>query len=321
MEKKILIIGSKGMLGQELVKMYTREDGYDVTAWDKEDVDVTDVADLKGQIMDLYPDVIYNAVAYNAVDACEEDDIEYDKAVELNVDLPRNLAQIAKTLQATLVHYSTDYVFDGKKPVYKDGGDGPQCCGSSCRGCMYRGDEDGFEYFAYAEDDLPRPLSRYGKTKYEGEREVEKHATDFYIFRLSKLFGAPAASSIGKKSFFDMMQEKGREAEKSGETIKAVHGEMSKFTYAPDLARESKAIIEDGEESGIYHIVNDGACTWYDGVKTLYDILGINVNVEQVTPDTWPRPAKRPDASVLSVTKRLPLRHYKEALYEYLNDK
>ncbi len=318
MKQKILILGAKGMLGGELVRIFECDENYEVIAWDKEDIDVTDHVRLKQKIDGLWPDIICNAIAYNAVDACEDDYIEQDRAIALNTTYPETLAKIAKSLQAVCVHYSTDYVFDGERPVYKDGALSPSCCGGSCRGCMYRGSEDTIENYVYVEDDLPKPLSRYGQTKYDGEQAVSKCAGRYYIIRLSKLFGMPAVSAAGKKSFFDVMLEKGQSCMESGESIRVVDGEVSKFTYAPDLALETKAIIEDGSESGVYHIVNDGACTWFDAVLELYALTGINVHIEPVTPETFQRPAPRPRCSVLGTTKRETLRHYKQALAEYL---
>ncbi len=317
-KKKVLVLGSKGMLGQELVKVFESDKKYEVIGWDRDEIDVTDFDGLKKRVSDLWPDFIFNAVAYNAVDLCEENDEEYEKAKLLNVKLPRELSKISDALQAVLVHYSTDYVFDGERPVYKSGsGRAPSCCGQGCPGCQYGGQEDTIDFFEYREEDKPNPLSRYGKTKFDGEKEVLKRDHQSYVIRLSKLFGKPATSEMGKKSFFDVMLEKG----KNGETLKVIDGEMSKFTYAPDLALESKNIVEDDiSDYGIYHVVNEGAVTWYQGVLELFKIAGIETEIIPVQPEEFPRPAKRPSSSVLSVKKIKPLRHYREALNEYLEE-
>ena len=313
--QKILILGAKGMLGQELARVYGNSDMYDVKAWDREDIDVTNFDELHHKLNDLWPDVIYNAIAYNAVDACENDE-DYVKADKLNGEFPGELAKIAKNLDATLVHYSTDYVFDGERPTYPDGKN-PGCCGSGCPGCMYKGPEETLQYFAYHEGDVPRPISRYGTTKLHGEQAVAKNMNNYYVIRLSKLFGKPAVSAAGKKSFFDVMLELG----KKNDEVKVVDGEMSKFTYAPDLAQESKKIVDANLSYGIYHVANDGAATWYDGVAELYKIVGLETKIIPVSSDTFPRPAKRPASSVLKVTKIPSLRHYRDALSEYLNEK
>ena len=314
--QKVLILGAKGMLGQELVRVFGEDEKYDVVAWDREEINVMNFEELRNRINDIWPDIIYNAVAYNAVDACEETEEEYQKAKKLNGLYPGELAKIARRLDAILIHYSTDYVFDGKRPQYPIGKN-PGCCGSGCLGCMYKGPEESLDYFAYHEGDIARPLSRYGRTKLRGEEEIAKNMGNYYIIRLSKLFGAPASSDVGKKSFFDIMRELG---EKNDE-VQAVDGEMSKFTYAPDLAVTSKEIVENELNNGIYHVVNDGPATWYDGVVELYKILGMDTKVVPVPPETFPRAAKRPESSVLKVTKIKNLRHYTEALEEYLKEK
>lgn len=325
--QKVLILGSKGMLGQELVRVFGSDDGYEVIAWDREDVDVRDKVELSEKIMDIMPDVIFNAVAYNAVDACEEDDEEYQKAKVLNSIFPGELASISKNIGATLVHYSTDYVFDGKRPVYKGGQRNPSCCGQRCDGCMYMGADDTLDYYAYHENDEARPVSKYGRTKLMGEENVQKYGSEYYIIRLSKLFGKPAESAAGKKSFFDVMLELGLPADatalqagEKNDSVQAVDGETSKFTYAPDLAKKSKEIVEKNMDSGVYHVANEGAVTWYDGVVELYKIAELDTEIKPVPPETFPRPAARPDSSVLKVKKIEPLRHYNEALREYLNE-
>lgn len=317
-KKKVLILGSKGMLGQELVKVFENDENYEMIAWDREKIDVTNLDDLKKQITDLWPDYIFNAVAYNTVDLCEEDDDEYEKAKMLNVKFPKELAKISHALQTVLVHYSTDYVFDGKRPVYKSGsGRAPSCCGQSCEGCQYMGADDTIDFFEYREEDKPNPLSKYGKTKLAGEKEVLKNNNQSYVIRLSKLFGKPAVSELGKESFFDVMLEKG----KNGETLKVIDGEISKFTYAPDLALESKNIVEDDvSDYGIYHVVNEGAVTWYQGVLELFKLAGIDAEVAPVKSEDFSRLAKRANSSVLRVTKRKPLRDYREALVEFLEE-
>lgn len=317
-KQSVLVLGAKGMLGQALVEVFGADDAYEVTAWDREDVDVTDAKELRGKVAELWPDIILNATAYNAVDLCETDDADFAKAKALNTEVPGELAAISASLQATFVHYSTDYVFDGERP-HVNGGRGPMCCGQNCTGCQYLGEEKDIPYRRYQEIDDAHPLSRYGQTKRDGELEVMRNGSVYYIIRLSKLFGKPAAAEGAKRSFFDVMLEVGKKAKAEGETVKAVDGETSCFTYAPDLAAETKAIIEDESPSGIYHTANSGACTWYDAVKELYAMTGLNdVTVEPVAPSAFPRPAKRPSSSVLRSKKRAPLRSYRDALAEYL---
>lgn len=287
MKTKVLVLGAKGMLGQELVNVFTKDERYAVAGWDVEDIDVTDFATAEEKIRNLSPHILLNAVAYNAVDACEDNDEEYAKALRLNRDVPGFLARLAKDVDAVLAHYSTDYVF---------------------------GQNDQRHIAGYAEADIPEPRCRYGKSKREGEEAVEQEGEKYYIVRLSKLFGKPAASAQGKRSFFDVMLELG----KTKEEVKVIQGETSCFTYASDLAQSSKELTESGDSYGIYHLVNTGAVTWYDGVVELYARAGISTRVIPVGSDAFPRPAERPEFSVLLNTKRPALRSYQEALTEYL---
>ncbi len=310
--KSVLIIGAKGMLGQELVRVFSEGGEYSVTAWDREDIDVTNAKETREKVMDLWPDVIINAAAYNAVDLCETDEMEKKKAEALNGVAPGLLADIANDLQSTIVHYSTDYVFDGEQPKYREQGRrAPGCCGSSCSGCSYL-DPSG-EFDGYREYDMPKPLSVYGKTKLCGEQEVEKQCQSHYIIRLSKLFGKPALAEGAKRSFFDVIAEKAR----TEGVVKVVDGEKSCFTYAPDLAKKTRELVETAP-FGIYHVVNTGAVTWYEATKKLFEIAGIEATVEPVSPEIFPRPAKRPSQSVLISTRTEPLRSWEEAVQEYL---
>lgn len=283
-KKKVLILGARGMLGQELVRFYREDDGYEVAAWDFEDIDVTDFVAAEKKIREFAPVLIVNAVAYNAVDQCEENEEEYAKAKMLNIEVPGFLARLAKDTNATLVQYSTDYVFDGEN-------------------------ESG-----YAEDAEPHPLSRYGTSKWEGEKRVIATEGKYYVIRLSKLFGKPATSVIGKKSFFEKMLE----VAKDKKEVTVVDDEKSCFTYAPDLALATKVLEQQGREYGIYHLANEGAATWYEAAQELFRLASIDVVVKPVSADAFPRKALRPHFSALINTKFIALRPYTEALEEFL---
>lgn len=293
--RTVLILGAKGMLGQALVRCYGEDEGYQVIGWDIEDIDVTDFPEAERKIREIAPAVILNAIAYNAVDQCEENDDEYRKALLLNAEVPEFLARLAQAMEAAFIHYSTDYVFDGES-------------------------ESG-----YAEDALPHPLSRYGQSKREGEERVIAVGGVFYIIRLSKLFGRAASSAIAKKSFFEKMLEVARLAENDQSRqaqdkaeVSVVDGEKSCFTYAPDLALATKVLEQHVAPYGIYHLVNADAATWYEAAQELFHLAGVSIVVKPVAPEAFPRPARRPSCSELLNTKFIPLRPYTEALEEFL---
>lgn len=304
--KKVLIIGKKGMLGQELVKIFKEDKNYKVVAWDKEDIDITHEKEVAKKISVARPEIILNAAAYNAVDKCENKK-EYEIAKKVNGEAPGFLATAAKKNKAILVHYSSDYVFSGLPEISE-----PSGCTHSCATCGLHADfvpEIGF-----CEDDLPAPVNAYGKTKLLGEKTVAKNTKKYYLIRISKLFGAPALCAEAKKSFFDVMLELG----KKNKEVKVVDEEIACFTYAPDLAKKTKEIVDAEKPFGIYHVTNTDQATWYEACVELYKLAKLKTKIIPVTSKEFPRPAERPYCSVLLNTKLNPLRSYQEALKEYL---
>ena len=301
------------MLGQELVRFFKKDKELEVTAWDQEELDITKEKDVLKKISVLHPDVIINSAAYNAVDKCEEDKKEFELAKKINGIAPGYLAKAAKKNKAILVHYSSDYVFDGQPRIPEPAG-----CTHSCSTCALH---DGFvPEVGFSEDDKPAPINNYGKSKLLGEKEVAKNTKEFYLIRTSKIFGKSAKGKNSKRSFFDTMLEVGKSASwrtPVGE-VKVVDDETSCFTYAPDLAKKTKEIIDSKKPFGIYHVSNSGPCTWYEAAIYLYKIAKIKVKTIPVEGGAFPRPAKRPFYSVLVNTKLNPMRSWQEALKDYL---
>lgn len=282
---KVLILGAKGMLGQELIKEFFAHN-YEVTGWDKEELDVTDYIVAATKISDLHPDIVINAVALNAVDKIEEDEVVFKLANKINSEAVGNLAGICKEIGSTLIHYSSDYVFKGDKAQ------------------------------GYKEDDQTDPVNKYGETKANAEKQILEIDGKFYIIRLSKLFGKPAASEGAKKSFVDTMIWLATEGGKTH--LDLVDEEVGCVTYAPDLAQLTRSIIEEERPFGIYHGANSGVCSWYEWAKEIFKIKQINIEIAPVSGDKFPRPAKRPMYSELLNTKLPAQRDWKEALNEYL---
>ncbi len=265
------------------------QDAYQVVGWDKDDVDITDKNLVTEKIQESRPDIIINTAAYNNVDKCEEES-ELELAREINGMVPGYLAEAALNIGSILIHYSSDYVFDGLK---KDG---------------------------YQENDTPDPVNKYGETKLLGEKELIQRSGQglkWYLIRTSKLFGPQGENPDAKPSFFDLMLKLAQEKEE----LRVVDEEFSKFTYTLDLAQASKRLIEEEGGYGIYHIANKGACTWYQGVKELFSLKDIKTPIIPVNGDEFPRPAKRPAHSVLLNTKLPELRSWQEALKDYYKSK
>lgn len=285
----ILILGANGNLGGQLVKVFDIEDN-EVIAWDKSEIDITDRELILKKVGDIKPNVIINAAAYNSVDKCEDNDEEYELAKSLNIDGPKYLAEASLKNNAIFVHYSTDYVFEGNK---KKG---------------------------YKETDEPKPVNRYGKSKFYGEKrilELSGSGLKWYLIRTSKLFGPKGRSPLVKPSFFDQMFDL---SEKRNE-FEVVNDELSCFTYTADLAQATKKLLESDKGYGVYHLVNSSPVTWYDAAKYLFELTKKNVKIIPVSPERFPRVAKRPKYSVLLNTKFDQLRPWTEALKEHLSIK
>jgi dTDP-4-dehydrorhamnose reductase len=233
---------------------------------------------------------------------------EFALAKKLNGQAPGYLAKVAKKIKAVLVHYSTDYVFDGDPEIELE----PGGCTHSCANCHLH--KDFAPQIGYREDAVRRPISAYGKTKLWGERAVEKYGQKYYLIRLSRLFGKIGKGAEAKRSFFGTMLEAGKKLKK----VSVIDEETSCFTYAPDLAKKTKEIIESRKPFGTYHISNGEPCTWYEAVVELYKQAKIKTKIVPILGDKYPRPAKRPYFSVLLNTKLNPLRSYRSALKDFL---
>jgi len=275
--QNILILGAKGMVGQQLMKELVNPIG-----WDRNDVDVLNMAALREKILTLpqAPSAVINCVAFNDVDGAEQNS---EACFALNRDFVGKLAEFCKQLEIPVVHFSSNYVFDGEKGEYNEG-------------------------------DLPNPLSIYGKSKWEGEQALIANAEKYYLVRTSVIFGPKGESGASKRSFVDLMLDlAGKNA-----SIKAITDEINSVTLVTDLARAVKFLVTEQKPYGIYHVSNLGAASWYDLAKEIFFILDKKIDVIPVPSNEFPRPALRPKKAVLLNTKLYKLQPWPEALKEFL---
>jgi dTDP-4-dehydrorhamnose reductase len=274
---RILIVGAKGALGGQLRLLYPA-----ALAWDREEADVRNFRDLEERVLalDPPPEAIVNCVAYNDVDGAED---HREAAVALNTIAPLNLAGLARQLEIPIVHFSTNYVFDGAAGEY-------------------------------AEDACPAPLSFYGKTKARGEAAVAMANPHHYIVRTSVIFGPKGESELSKKSFVDLMLELSAQRD----SIQAVDDEVNSITYAPDLAAGAARLLEERRPYGVYHITNSGSASWFEFASEIFRLTGRATRLVPVPSTHFPRKARRPSKAVLRNTKLPPLRPWQEALEEFL---
>lgn len=283
--QKVLIIGADGTLGQYTKELFSQDDNYEVICSTKQTIDLTNKDTIRKVVEKIQPHIIINCAAYNNVDGAETELKDYELAQKLNGDVVATLAQLANEQDAILVHYSTEYVFDGQN-------------------------QDGYD-----ENSQPGPINKYGHTKLAGEHAA-KLATKHYLIRTSRLFGKKGASPDSKKSFIDIMLE----LSQTKDHLDIVNEEISSPTYAKDLAERTKTFIEGRKPFGLYHATNNGSCTWYDFAQEAFKIKNITIDTTPVTADKFPRPAQRPHYGTLLQTKTEPMRTWQEALRDYLEN-
>lgn len=286
------------MLGSQMLKTLSGSSDFEMYAFDKDDLDISDKDALTAVFKRISPDFVINCAAFTAVDACET---EKETAFKINGDAPGAIASACKAENAALLHISTDYVFDGENP-------------------------DG-----YKENDVPSPINAYGESKLRGEQLIAENMDDYYIVRTSWLYGENG------QNFVDTMLK----LAETKDEISVVDDQIGSPTYSKDLCDELvrcflSPFISDlpkqhdrmmhnnhssGEKLpfGIYHITNSDYTSWYGFAKEIFKLANMNVKVNPVTSEQFPRPARRPHCSILINTKFDPkMRSWKDALKAYL---
>ncbi len=280
---RILITGHKGMLGRELVATCATL-GKTAIGLDLPEVDITSRKQLETAVFDAQPDLILHAAAFTAVDRCES---EADLAYLVNATGTQNVCLAAQSLQVSLLHISTDYIFNGAKPH-------PQ---------------------AYDEWDAADPQSVYGKSKYAGECFVRALCSRHFIVRISWLVGH------GGANFVETMLKLATERDE----LKVVNDQHGSPTFVRDLAPELFRLAEYGA-FGTYHITNQGDTTWFDFARQIMALTGKPTRIIPCTTEEYPRPAPRPRNSRLSprfydnaIGIRMP--SWQDGLMRYLSER
>lgn len=274
---RILVTGAQGILGRAIREWLAS--GNTLYLWGRDEVDVRDRERVFTAAQGLEFDAVIHAAAMTAVDRCET---EFDLALATNRDGTRNVAALAAERGKTMVYLSTDYVFDGTKP-------GP-----------------------YLEDDPPKPINAYGRSKLAGEEVTRETAQRHLVVRTSWVFGE------GGANFVDAIARKLN----AGEAPEVVTDQRGCPTYARDLARGIEKLLRLGT-TGTVHVTNRGETTWHGFAVEIAKYLGSPLPVRETTSDRFPRPAPRPRNSVLSgerfqalTGESLP--SWQDALHDYL---
>lgn len=269
---KILLLGSNGQLGYEATR--TLFCYGDLVAVDYPNIDFTKPKQVLNLISDVKPDFIYNAVAYTDVDKAEQ---EPEKAMLVNAHTPGEVANYCKKSDVPLIHFSTDYVFNGKKNDL------------------------------YTEDDIPNPINIYGKSKLAGEQAIIESECPHMIFRTSWVYSMRAGGFV--KKFIHWAQ--------SNEELRIVDDQIGNPTWARMLAILSSTLLKNSKKEtlelfdskgGLYHLAGEGYTSRYEWTKSIINFLpkDIPVKVKSITPaksSDFPTPATRPLFSALNCEK------------------
>lgn len=283
---KILLIGKTGQLGGDLLRNGA---GHEIHAHDETTLDITVPEAVRAAIADLRPDVVINTAAFHNVPVCEAEPLE---AFRVNCVAVRDLAAACNEAGCRLATFSTDYVFGGEKRT------------------------------PYREDDHPAPLQMYGISRLAGEHAaLSTGPGQALVIRTCGLYGISGAASKGG-NFVDK-----RIAEaKAGGPLEIGCDQTISPTYTEDLARATLTLItKHGAAPGIYHLVNEGECSWYEFSLAIYELMNLNVHVIPIDRKGVSGNMKRPLYSVLANTKAknlgVELPHWRNALWRYLKAK
>jgi dTDP-4-dehydrorhamnose reductase len=281
---RIALLGANGQLGQDLTRVLA---DHEVLPLTRHDFDVQDHPRVRSVLESLRPDLVLNTTAYHRVDDCET---RPELAYGVNALAVLNLVRIANDLDATLVHISSDYVFDGASNV------------------------------PYTESSDPFPRSVYANSKLAGEYLVRTTAKRYFLIRTCGLYGRAGSQGKGG-NFVEVMLRKAR----AGEAIQVVNDQELTPTYTLDLARQM-ALLLPTRHYGLYHMTNEGSCSWFEFAQTVFETAGVKANLSPTTSALYKSPALRPRFSVLENARLKDLNihrmlHWRNALKEYFGEK
>ena len=276
---KVLVTGASGQLGKsiKLLSDKGQTKGLDLVFRTSKELDITDVDAVEREFKSSNYAYCINCAGYTAVDKAET---EQEAAHQVNVVGARNLANACKAHKAVLIHISTDFIFDG------------------------------FQETPYVEEDIARPISVYGDTKYKGEQAVSNILEEYFILRTSWLY-----SEFGH-NFMKTMMRLGKEHKE----LSVVFDQVGTPTYALDLAKAIVHIISSqSKEYGVYHYSNEGVASWYDFAQAIFEGSNTTIDLKPIRSEAYPQPAQRPKFSVLDKSKikntlGIEIPHWKDSL-------
>ncbi len=275
---RILLTGRDGQVGWELARLLAAS--HEVVATGRTSLDLADLDAIRRAVRDAKPGAIVNAAAYTAVDKAES---EPAIAMRVNGEAPGVLAEEAKRLGALLLHYSTDYVFDGEKAS------------------------------AYVESDSPNPLNVYGRTKWEGERRIQASGARHLILRTSWVYGPR-----GRNFLLSILQ-----AARTRPELRVVDDQRGAPTTSAALARATAGLLSRPGAEGLFHACAAGETTWFGFAQAIVQGAGLATPVVPISSDEYRGAARRPrnsllDCGKLRATFGVALEDWREGLAEVM---
>ena len=257
---RYVVIGATGQLGSDLVRTF--DGAGTLIPLTHQQIDILDAASAAATLVALRPTHVINTAAWNLVDRAED---EPRAAFAINGEAVGTLAAVCERIGATLVHFSTDYVFDGAKRA------------------------------PYVEDDTPNPLSAYGESKLAGERLARERCARAIVVRVAALFGTARSSGKGGTNFVETMLR----AAAAGRTLRVVTDQVTTPSYTVDVARSVWRLLAEASP-GIYHVTGDGETTWYEFAREIFRREGLTPALTGVSAAEFGARARRPPYSVLA---------------------
>jgi dTDP-4-dehydrorhamnose reductase len=281
---KIALIGADGQLGTDLLRTL---EGEEIFPLYYPGFDITKPEEARKVLTEIRPDVVINTAAFHRVDECED---RVEEVFLVNAFAVRDLALACRDMDATLVHFSTDYVFDGRATE------------------------------PYVEEDPPFPLSVYGGSKLAGEYFVRAISEKYFLIRTCGLYGLAGCREKGR-NFVEAMLS----LEQSGKPLRVVSDQWVTPTSAEELAVRVAELV-GSDQFGLYHMTNEGRCTWHEFASAIFSYLGKKVEIVPVDSKSFGAKARRPAFSVLENKKAKAIgladfSPWQEALKSYLRKK
>ncbi len=277
----VLVTGGNGQLAHCIKDLESLDTNLKIAYTDYQELDITDLQAVKSFFKNSNVDYCINCAAYTAVDQAEK---EPEKATQINEIGAKNLAVACEENKATLIHISTDFIFNGEKSSL------------------------------YNEDDTTNSISVYGETKLNGELQIQKFLNEYFILRTSWLYSEHGNNFM--KTMIKLAQER--------DQLRVVSDQIGTPTYATDLASIILNLISSNNKKyGVYHYSNEGVASWYDFAKAIFEEIGSKIELVPIKTSEYPTPAKRPQFSVLDKSKikstlQIEIPHWRDSLRKAL---